>query len=238
MRRPLLLAVAMLAFAAPATALAQAPALTGEDFLARDFEGIPAPDIGSVDIVGEQCNADRSGEFSFTASGTATGLYGGPFQESGTFRFGPPLPGGDSPLLSFTATFTINSAVGQVTGTKTAAAPATVTGCDEDTPPQRFYGATVTASYDATIVLPGGERCTDRGTALSSATLNDFGPGGSSENFGETFTSSQATALCTPATPRECTRERAVAAGFKNRGDCVSFLATHGKNEPGKNTPK
>ena len=28
------------------------------------------------------------------------------------------------------------------------------------------------------------------------------------------------------------------AFGFKNQGDCVSFVATHGKNEPGKNNPK
>ena len=24
---------------------------------------------------------------------------------------------------------------------------------------------------------------------------------------------------------------------FKNQGDCVSFVATHGKNEPGQNVP-
>jgi hypothetical protein len=95
----------------------------------------------------------------------------------------------------------------------------------------------VTASYQATIVLPTGERCTDRGTALASATLNDFGTS-SSENFGETFTSAQATAQCVPAARGECTRERAVAAGFKNRGDCVAFVSTHGKNEPGQNQPK
>jgi hypothetical protein len=237
-RHSLGLGVLILALAAPAQALAQAPSLTGEDFLARDFEGFPLPDIGAVDITGEQCNADGSGRFDFTASGAAVGPYGGTFQESGTFRFGPRAPGGESPLLEFSATFTVTSPAGEVTGTKTAGAPATVTGCTEDAPPQRFYAATVTAGYEATIVLPTGARCTDRGTALTSATLNDFGSGASSENFGETFTSLQATALCPPATPGECTRERAVAAGFKNRGDCVAFLATEGKNEPGKNQPK
>lgn len=160
----------------------------------------------------------------------------GDVRRAGTFRFGPPAAGGESPLLEFSATFTIDSSVGQVSGTKTAAGPATVRGCTED-PAQRFYGATLTAAYETTIVLPGGERCSDRGTASTSATLNAFGAGVSSESFGETFASSEGSALCGPTTARECTRERAVAAGFRNRGDRVAFLATQGRNEPGQNQP-
>jgi Thrombospondin type 3 repeat len=41
-----------------------------------------------------------------------------------------------------------------------------------------------------------------------------------------------------PASDGDCKKGGWQAYGiFKNQGDCVSFVATHGKNEPGKNSP-
>jgi len=227
------------ALAAPAPALGQAPSLTGEELLSRDFEGFPIPDSGVVDITATVCNPDGSGSFSFFASGVATGPYPGPYEETGSYAFGPEDLLGNSTVTAFTATFSIDSPAGQVDGTKTiGAVPATAQGCLESGGDRFFAGGGV-ADYDAAIVLPDGRRCTDAGTAEHSTTLNDFASvGSSSENFFEGFTSGSPTAVCPPATPAECTRENAVAAGFKNRGDCVSFLATGGRNEPGKNERK
>ena len=234
MRTLLAVTTVLAALVAAAPATAQVPSLTGEDFLARDFEGFPTPDIGEVDIVGATCNPDGSGSFSFTASGPAAGPYPGTFHESGSLAFGPG-PQGLAPVTDLHATFTIDSAVGQVSGTKTLApVPSGFTGCRE-VDPERFFAGAATATYEATIVLPGGTRCTDSGTAATSATLNDFGPSiGRSENFSETFTSTQGAATCPPASREECTRD---SPGFKNRGDCIAFFATEGRNEPGQNLP-
>jgi hypothetical protein len=42
-----------------------------------------------------------------------------------------------------------------------------------------------------------------------------------------------------PTAKEQCKDEgfKVFTAGFKNQGDCVSFVATQGKNEPGKNLP-
>ena len=42
-----------------------------------------------------------------------------------------------------------------------------------------------------------------------------------------------------PTTTEQCKKEgwRHFGLLFKNQGDCVSFVATGGKNEPGKNLP-
>lgn len=232
--RAIIVSAVLAALLAAAPASAQTPSLTGEDLLARDFEGFPTADIGEVDVVARQCNADGSGSFEFTASGPAAGPYPGTFQESGSVAFGPGAHG-ESQVTAFQATFTIDSPAGQVTGTKTLAdVPSGFTGCRE-VGDQEFLAAATAAAYEATIVLPSGARCTDSGTAETSVTSNDFGAGGgSSENFSEVFASDQAAAVCAPAGPRNCTRD---SAGFKNRGDCVAFFATEGSNEPGRNVP-
>src|SRR5690242_15418727 len=63
---------------------------------------------------GLQCGS--TGPFSFTTSGTATGPYPGTFTETGS---GTVNPLGTAFTGSVTATFTIYSATGKVTGTKT-----------------------------------------------------------------------------------------------------------------------
>jgi hypothetical protein len=40
-----------------------------------------------------------------------------------------------------------------------------------------------------------------------------------------------------PNTTDDCKKGGYAKYGFKNQGDCVSYVATHGKNEPGQNVP-
>jgi hypothetical protein len=40
-----------------------------------------------------------------------------------------------------------------------------------------------------------------------------------------------------PTTTDDCKNGGYEKYGFKNQGDCVSYVATHGKNEPGQNVP-
>lgn len=40
-----------------------------------------------------------------------------------------------------------------------------------------------------------------------------------------------------PTTVEQCKKGGWQQYGFKNQGDCVAFVATNGKNEPGKNVP-
>ncbi|MFL5942029.1 MAG: post-COAP-1 domain-containing protein [Gaiellaceae bacterium] len=104
-------------FASSARAQAPPPTLTGEEFVA-------APDVTT------NCNPDGNSTVTFSASGDATGPYPGTFTEVGTATIGPQTlsPGGGQSigtLLTFDAVFTIQSDVGDVTGTKTLAFPVT-----------------------------------------------------------------------------------------------------------------
>jgi hypothetical protein len=67
-------------------------------------------------------------------------------------------------------------------------------------------------------------------------------------SFGESYlfggseivflTETQLVVTCLPATEQECKNAGWRAFGvFQNQGDCVSFVATGGKNPPGKHTP-
>src|SRR5438105_10305152 len=81
------------------------PTLTGEHFSAPRQSG-------SV-----QCG--NTGAFSFSVSGTATGPYPGPFTETGSGTVTGPIIGFLGVVSAFTATFSIHSPTGNVTGTKT-----------------------------------------------------------------------------------------------------------------------
>jgi hypothetical protein len=96
-------------FSVPA-ALAQSVApLTGETLITSE-----AGDPGTSQVVGT-CNPLGTSTFSFTVTGVAVGpLFPGTFVESGSFTLGPV----GFPIESFEATFTITSAAGTVTGTK------------------------------------------------------------------------------------------------------------------------
>jgi hypothetical protein len=59
--------------------------------------------------------------------------------------------------------------------------------------------------------------------------------------FTQNFVSSEGPIAEPPPVPTsqdQCKKDGWRTYGiFKNQGDCVSFVATHGKNEPGKNQP-
>src|SRR2546423_7311769 len=87
-------------------------------------EAFSSPEVGSAVAT---CNPDGTSTITFDVSGTAVGPYPGAFHESGTVTIGPqngppdavagyPLPTG--PVVSLSASFTINSVAGQVSGTK------------------------------------------------------------------------------------------------------------------------
>ena len=79
--------------------------------------------VSTPDIVAN-CDVNGISTIWFTVTGTATGPYPGTFTESGTVRIGPqtqdPPPSGHTagPLVTFDSVFTIDSPMGQVTGTR------------------------------------------------------------------------------------------------------------------------
>ena len=89
------------------------PSLVGEELLVQDV-------TFTID-----CDPSRVSTVQYSASGTAVGPYPGTFTVQGTVTIAPQtLPGPRTgtvagPLESLAETFTINSLVGTVTGTKT-----------------------------------------------------------------------------------------------------------------------
>lgn len=159
------LALALLA-AAPMTAPAQTvpPTLgTGGPFVAETlFEPFAQ--------VSGDCDPDGTSVLSYTTSGEAFGPYPGTYMESGTATVGPQAPGAvgfGGFVLTFDATFTIDSPVGQVSGTKTLAVPQSefLGGTCQFTTffIRRIVIPNFSATYDALIVTPTGETFRDRG---------------------------------------------------------------------------
>jgi hypothetical protein len=134
------------------------------------------------------CDATGTSSVSFSVSGVAIGPYPGTYTESGTITIGPqndgpgtfgiPFPTG--PVLSFSASFSITSPVGNVQGTKTFDAVLGGSGnCVTPTPGNLFdqicggadnssivqYEAVTQSDYSATITTPTGD-FHDSGLAL------------------------------------------------------------------------
>ena len=116
----LLLTLVLQAPAAAQTAVGPPASLVGESFFT--FTSFARPDALSVNAT---CNPDGTSTVAFTARGVATGPYPGPFIETGTFTIGEQsgssglfggIPAGD--VVDFNSTFMIDSADGQVTGSK------------------------------------------------------------------------------------------------------------------------
>jgi hypothetical protein len=192
MRRALVVvALLLLGLALPSAADAQStsPSLTGE-FLSSTTDAT----ITSFD-----CD-NTGGRLSFSVSGIAAGPYPGTFTETGSVELGArdiPIPGAPgqfrAPILRFEAQFTITSALGTVSGTKTMTAPsdANFGGCNAS--PAGFipHTAQIIASvlrYEAT--LPDG--ATDRGRTFANfnASSQPTGPTPSLQ-FREGFTSDE-----------------------------------------------
>lgn len=238
----LALAGCLLALAAAPSAQAQAPTLAGESFVATgDFFFLPPGSTpGEVDVNGT-CNASGTSTFTFTASGPAAGPYPGTFTETGSFTMqGPPDAEGVSVLTDFQASFEIHSLVGEVTGTKefTGAVPGASTVCRQE--PFRVFSGLAPTHYEARIET-GGEAFTTEGEASSSLGYERFSttlpPLADYSEFFITGTPLEEAPPDQPTTKDECKKGGYQAFGFENQGDCVAFVATGGKNEPGQNVP-
>jgi hypothetical protein len=192
------------------------PSLAGEE-LADGTLGFVTDETGKV-ITGD-CNRDGISTITLMAEGAAAGPYPGTFVETGTFSFGPqsPLtidPGvllrADQqtrvPLLNFDVSFTINSPVGQVQGTKTLVAGQAA--CGSETDPvtgavTTFVYVEAELRYEATISTVDGQ-FTDSGTAtvyaFTHAAFGAFGGGSHSGVFIETFITSDGV-IAVPVAP-------------------------------------
>ena len=248
--------------AKPAKAKVQTPppTLTGESLQADSCRALVDPTpacVSNDDLPGEvtvtssidtiECNVSASGgdEISYEASGQATGPYTGTFTESGTFTLDS-----ERNITSFEATFTIESPIGKVTGTKQS-----TQGFSGSLSCLSLLGLHVLilsspqgqVSYEATIVTPTSGTYIDRGTATGSASdstfLNEFGeaglitargvPGegllgdllgdGQLESFGETFTSELSEVeRVIPTTKEQCKNGGWKDFGYPDQGTCIS----------------
>jgi hypothetical protein len=211
----LLIAVVLGALSLATVALAAPPAtMSGENLTAT---GGPFAVACSV-----------SGTFPFAAAGAATGPYAGTFTESGTVSFSVPLFG---PVTAFSADFVITSATGDVLvrGTKTldTGVPNTSDACADGHGNLGVHS--LPATYDATIFTAAGN-FHDMGTSFVSPLFSN----GSASSLGETFLSSlSAPVLIAPTGKDQCKDGGWLGfPQFKNQGDCVSYVATGGKNPP------
>ena len=141
-------------------------------------------------------------------------------------------PTSQSHETAFSASFTIYSASGAVlvTGTKSfdASVPNTSGSCYNA--PNSLSASNIPTTYEATIYTSVGNY-QDQGTStVGYLTSNQTGT-----SLRESFTS----ALTQPVLNVPATKDQCMASGyknypqFKNQGDCVSFVASGGKNPAG-----
>lgn len=184
------------------------PTLTGEQLSSQSGEAA------------WYCNNDKSGNFTYIATGTATGPYPGPFSESGKFTVNSV-----GEVTDFSANFKIDSPQGTVTGSKTITSGPTSGICDSQ-PFESTVNATAIAKYQAVIATPNGNY-TDSGT--SNVTSNATTPLYVLPLLQETYKSSQTEpTLIVPTSKDECNDDGwKNYPQFKNQGQCVSYVETH-----------
>lgn len=259
----LTLAASLLVLVGPVTKPAKTqdwppPTLDGEQLdaeTARDYPNrIDGP--GEVTVEAVNCSIEETqgtGTISYTATGDAVGPYPGTFTETGTFTLAdaPPdatLPG-QRTITSFTAEFEIDSpATGtRITGTKSAENVPLIARCYE------LEGTSLPGTTQVRVASPGGEfpattyearietptgTFVDRGTShvlLREISFSDGETSGEYITFSEGYVSSLLRPIPVGLTKEQCGDGGYEGFGFKNHGDCVSFVETGGKNEPGKN---
>jgi hypothetical protein len=160
-------------------------------------------------------NGDE-GSFNFSVSGTAAGPFPGTFTESGSFAT---LRSGF--LSDFSSTFTITSPSGTVTGSKRLAGDTGTASCSPFGDSVLVSTSGLATTYIATI--NGAQRNT------GTATVSVEGSLGEPPIFSENFASTGEVQL---TSKEQCRDGGWQSFGFKNQGDCVSFVATGGKNPP------
>lgn len=232
------------------------PTLDGEMLdaeTARNFpKSIDGP--GEVTVEAVNCSIEETqgtGTISYTATGDAVGPYPGTFTESGTFTLGDAPPDATLPvqrtITSFTAEFEIDSPTTgtRITGTRSAENVPLIAACYElgssnlsGTTQVRIAvpgaGEDPMTTYEAKIETPTGT-FVDRGTSyvfLREISFSDGETSGELINFSEGYVSSLLQPVPLGLTKEQCTGGGYEGYGFKNQGDCVSFVQTEGKNEP------
>lgn len=196
--------VAALVLGVPAAAAqVPPPTLNLESFVA-------GPGAGSIAVTSATCNPAGNSSFSYKVSGPASTPYPGTFTETGTVTMGPQnIPNGSSNpnglLTGWTASFTITSPTGSVTGTKTLPIGATdtlgiCTTASQSPVGLEEYAANVVMSpglaYKATITSSGAQ-FGDHGNSFN-VTFTDIPTIAAVTNFEEKFFSAQVatTPLC------------------------------------------
>jgi len=207
---------------------AMAAALVAALSVAASAVAATPPTLTGEFLTGNQPSADTcsfgGGTVSWDLSGAASGPYAGTFTETLTIDYGPVGTDGLSPITSGSATFTITTADSTVTGTK-----AITDGTVDCTGEGSFFGSKFGGTYSATISAPGGG-FHDEGT-IDGGGSGGSSVGGASESF---FSSLPAPTPLGPTSTSDCKQGGWQSLGiFKNQGDCVSFVATGGKNQPG-----
>ena len=187
--------------------------LAGETFMSNNVKGSM--------LTGACPDNSTGGSYNFSVSGTAAGPFPGTFTESGSITTS--LSGH---VLTFASSFTIKNTAGTITVTGTKSLPTGSTNeveCSFAGPGGTEVQGSIGANYRATI--PGVGQ--DSGTATVSIDDDEFGSAVQLLSFSENFGS-------TGAGQQQCKHGGWKSFGtlFKSQGDCVSFLATHGKNPP------
>jgi len=228
--------VAALSLLGPTVAGAQTgvATLTGEHLNACHGGEVGGAGLGcgvqetGPESVRMQCSGDR---VTWSASGIATGPYPGTFTETGS---------ADNETL--TVEFHIDSALGDVDGRKFLGPESSVfTGCEDFDgvfTEVEVFGA---VRYEAIIKPPSGGSFADEGRSDVSVFGIATAPGAEttigivSEDFVSTLPFAEP---IRPTAKEQCKDEGFLIFGvFENQGDCVSFVSTKGKNEPGQNVP-
>jgi hypothetical protein len=200
MTAALAVTLALLALSSPA-AMAQTPppTLTGETFLGGQF----APGVSTVTVMSANCNPGGTSTFTYNAMGPSSAPYLGTYSETGTVTIGPQTIAGTPPsgiVTGWTASFTITSSAGNVTGSKSLMPGASPSGICENgiAGPPSFMAQRSAATgiqnllaYTAIITVPGGGQFRDSGGSDASVNVSPDFP--ASDNFFEQFTSQQAT---------------------------------------------
>jgi len=186
--------------------------LTGETLTSH----VP-PDNGSLTGA---CSGDgQQGSLDFSLSGTASGPFPGTFTESGSFT-----GAANGAATEFSSRFTITSASDKVTGFKMLVGDNSTAECALLSNGVGLVFSEINAVYAATI----NKAQADVGTA----TVRVSGSTGLPPVFRETFTSTNVGGPPTTPTSKEQCKHggwKNFGGLFKNQGDCVSFVATGGR---------
>jgi hypothetical protein len=191
-------------------AQADPPTLTGEVF----HEDLPT--LTAVD-----CN--ESTDFSYSTTGTATGPYPGTYTETGKLTFN-----------RLEATFTIDSPVGKVKGTKSANAGvscgegppcSSAAECDDEGASYNTLpgGFSDTDTYKATIAVPGGGAYSDSGL-FKAVFYHSEDHNSPNDGFDSSFQSDLGTPdFIGPKTIEQCRHGGWWLLGFDYQGACVAY---------------